>query len=95
MQMLVDRVAPGEHAAGNQNLVADFQRPDFVFGEGKIQFCHGLHFNPNQSESPANWSHGFMTRQKEWMASGTSVAVMRQGPLWSNHFEQLSFARHP
>jgi len=27
--------APGEHDAGNQNLVADFQRPDFFYGEGK------------------------------------------------------------
>jgi hypothetical protein len=26
---------PGEHDAGNQHLVADFQRPDFFFGEGK------------------------------------------------------------
>ena len=35
VQILVDRVAPGEHDAGNQHLVADFQRPDFVFGEWK------------------------------------------------------------
>jgi hypothetical protein len=28
-------VAPGEHDAGNQNLVADFQRTDFFFGEWK------------------------------------------------------------
>jgi hypothetical protein len=35
MQVFVDRVAPGEHDAGNQNFVADFQRPDFFFGEWK------------------------------------------------------------
>jgi hypothetical protein len=27
--------------AGNQNLVADFQRADFFFGEGKTQIGHG------------------------------------------------------
>jgi hypothetical protein len=42
-------VTPGDHDAGNQNLVADFQRADFFFGEGKAQFRHGSHFNPNQS----------------------------------------------
>jgi len=30
----VDRVAPGEHDTGNQNLVADFQRPDFSSEKG-------------------------------------------------------------
>ena len=29
------RAAPGEHDAGNQNLIADFQRADFFFGEGE------------------------------------------------------------
>ena len=35
VQILVDRVAPGVNDAGNQHLVADFQRPDFFFGEWK------------------------------------------------------------
>ena len=35
VQIFVDRVASGEHNAGNQNLIADFQRPDFFFGEGE------------------------------------------------------------
>jgi hypothetical protein len=33
--------APGEHDAGNQNLVAAFQRADFFFGEGETQLCPG------------------------------------------------------
>ena len=37
VQIFMDRVAPGEHDAGNQHLVADFQRPDFFFGEGELQ----------------------------------------------------------
>jgi hypothetical protein len=36
-----ERHAPGEPDAGNQNLVADFQRADFFFGEWKTQICHG------------------------------------------------------
>jgi hypothetical protein len=42
VQMLVDRVAPGEHDAGNQNLVADFQRADFFLGEGETKFVMGV-----------------------------------------------------
>ena len=42
VQILVDRVAPGEHDAGNQHLVADFQRPDFFFGEGEGKFSHKI-----------------------------------------------------
>ena len=52
--MLVNRVASGEHAAGNQHLIADFQRADFFAGEGKRKFRHGSHFNPNPPESLAN-----------------------------------------
>jgi hypothetical protein len=33
-------LAPGEPDAGKQNLVADFQRADFFFGEGKGKFDH-------------------------------------------------------
>ena len=38
VQILVDRVAPGEHDAGNQNLVADLQRADFFSENGKLNF---------------------------------------------------------
>lgn len=34
------RSAPGEHEAGNQNLVANLQRPDAFFGEGKRKCRH-------------------------------------------------------
>ena len=36
------RVTSGEHDAGNQHLVADFQRPDFFFGEGKGKLDHKI-----------------------------------------------------
>ena len=35
LPLLEDAGKSGEHDAGNQHLVADFQRPDFFFGEGK------------------------------------------------------------
>jgi hypothetical protein len=31
-----ERRAPGEHDAGNQHLIADFQRPDFSSVKGKF-----------------------------------------------------------
>jgi len=37
-----------------KNLVVNFQRADFFFGEGEAQLRHGSHFNPNPPESPAN-----------------------------------------
>jgi len=35
-----ERRAPGVNDAGNQNLVADFQRADFFFGEEEGKFDH-------------------------------------------------------
>ena len=40
VQIFVDRIATGEYDAGNQHLVADFQRADFFFGERKGKFDH-------------------------------------------------------
>jgi hypothetical protein len=37
----LNRVAAGEHDAGNQNLVADFQRADRFFGEREEKSGHG------------------------------------------------------
>jgi hypothetical protein len=42
-------IPSGEHDAGNQNLVADFQRPDFFFGEGEGKWNHGFAFDVNLS----------------------------------------------
>ena len=40
VQVLVDRVAPGEDDAGDQDLVAHLERADLVFGEGKGERNH-------------------------------------------------------
>src|SRR6185312_7121902 len=40
MQILVNRIATGEHDAGDQHLVANFQRADFVLGKGKREIRH-------------------------------------------------------
>ena len=41
VQILVHGIAAGEYNAGNQNLVADFQRTDLFLGKGQGQFGHG------------------------------------------------------
>ena len=43
-----ERRAPGEPDAGNQHLVADLQRPDFLFGEGKSQSGYGSYILNSQ-----------------------------------------------
>ena len=40
MQIFVDGVPPGEHHAGNQNFIANFERANLFLGKRKGQFCH-------------------------------------------------------
>ena len=43
VQVFVHRVATGKHHAGNENLIADLERADFVLGErsGQMNHTHG------------------------------------------------------
>jgi hypothetical protein len=46
-------VATSEYDARNQHLIADFERENLFFGEGKAQLRHTIYFNPSGRECPA------------------------------------------
>src|SRR5271170_7522266 len=92
VHILVNRVAPGEHDTGNQNLVANFQSPDFFFGKWKAQFRHGsLMIVPSISKKQIKKNHptpgctsvaGLKPATETWMADAPPMNGGNLATLW-------------
>ncbi len=82
----MNRIAPREHDAGNQNFVADFQRADFFLGERKRKIGHN---NLEMCFYSRNCGHD--GKAKNYFSNAS--ACLRAASVWPPSIRAISVTR--